>query len=163
MPPAGRPRRLRRLGSDQLIAEANDHRSTNERRRVTFDVDGLTKAESDACPAWTTTRQPAALGQSGSSVGWPAEWADKVPEPEGCTLGVNGIMTVSPGSLFVACGYPDPQDGPAIVDAYKAKLLAAGFTASGGTGPMSTFQKGSVSVSLMTGSTDWMIISASAR
>jgi hypothetical protein len=96
---------------------------------ITFDVDGLTRAESDALPDledYLAAHMPSPTPVP--SVSWPAEWADRVPAPDGCLLGANGNIVSSPENVYVACGYPDkdPQHHEAVVDAYKAKLLAAG-------------------------------------
>jgi hypothetical protein len=147
---------------------------------VTFDIDGLTQAESDAMPGMddflNASTSPQIIGPDGqvieaTPVSWPAEWADRVPAPEGCTLGANGIMTSSPGSLYVACGYPDedPAHHAAIVAAYKAQLVAAGFTVTreqagqdGGLA-MILLEKGTIRITIMAGSPDWMTITVTAR
>jgi hypothetical protein len=131
---------------------------------ITFDVDGLTKAESDALPgmddfiAGLPTPTPAPIRT------WPPEWAGKLPEPQGCILGANGNLNVSPDSLWVACGYPDadPDHHQAIIDSYTAELTAAGFTLQPGPpgSEMLVFENGSINVVLMTGDDNWMLISA---
>ncbi len=133
---------------------------------VTFDVDGLTKAESDALPGMDDFLGQLPTPTIEISKAWPAEWATKVPAPDGCVIGANGNMNVSPTSLYVACGYPDkdPAHQQAVVDAYQAKLLAAGFAMRNPpVGPAMTFEKGNLQVQLLTGGTDWFIIIANER
>jgi hypothetical protein len=137
--------------------------------QVTVDLDGLTQAESDALPddedlikARIGTPTPA------PAMSWPPEWTDRVPAPDGCNLGANNNMQSTPTDLWVACGYPDadPAHHQAIDDAYKAKLLAAGFTTQSGGPPtttMTVYEKDSLHVVLMTGSDDWLTISVTAR
>ncbi len=137
--------------------------------QVVVDVDGLTQAESDALPddedlikARFSTPSP------GPGMSWPPEWTGKVPAPDGCYLGANNNMSSTPTELFVACGYPDadPAHHQAIDDAYRAKLVAAGFTTQGGgpdTGTMTVYEKDSITVVLMTGSEDWLTISVTQR
>ncbi len=98
---------------------------------VTFDIDGLTQAESDAFGG-SMPMLPGELGATASpQVGtWPAAWADRVPQPHGCTLGGDAAMGASDTMMNVACAYPDadPQHHQAILASYKAELEAAGFT-----------------------------------
>jgi hypothetical protein len=134
---------------------------------VTFDVDGLTKAESDALPGMDDIIDGLPTPTPGPAQTWPPEWAAKLPEPHGCILGANGNMTSSPSSLYVACGYPDadPDHHQAIVDAYLADLAAAGFTPQEGPpgSTMLVYQNGSINAVVMTGAEEWMIISATER
>ncbi len=134
---------------------------------VTFDVDGLTEAESDALPGMDDFIEGLPTPTPWPAQTWPPEWAGKVPEPHGCTLGANGNMTSSPTNLYVACGYPDadPDHHQAIVDAYLADLAAAGFTPQEGPpgSTMLVYQNGSINVVVMTGAEEWMIISATER
>ena len=60
--------------------------------------------------------------------GWPSDWVDSVPPPDGCTLGATPLSTTS-NSFNVACTYPDddPANHQQVVLAYQAKLVAAGF------------------------------------
>jgi hypothetical protein len=133
---------------------------------VTFDIDGLTKAESDALPGlsdYLTAHTPSPTPLP--SVGWPIEWAAAVPAPEGCYLGANGIATSSPKNLYIACGYPDadPQHHQAVLAAYQAKLLAFGFAQQEGQSTvMIVYVKGPISVVLMT-TDEWMLISATQQ
>jgi hypothetical protein len=133
---------------------------------ITFDVDGLTKAESDALPGlsdYLSGHMPSPTPMP--SVGWPIEWAGTVPAPEGCYLGANGIVTSSPKNLYIACGYPDadPQHHQAVLNAYQAKLLAAGFAQTEGSSTtMIVYEKGPITVVLMT-TDQWMAISATER
>jgi hypothetical protein len=134
---------------------------------VTFDVDGLTEAESDALPGMDDFIEGLPTPTPWPAQTWPPEWAGKVPEPHGCTLGANGNLTSSSSNLYVACGYPDadPDHHQAIVDAYLADLAAAGFTPQEGPpgSTMLVYQNGSINVVVMTGAEEWMIISATER
>jgi hypothetical protein len=134
----------------------------SEADEVTFDADGLTKAESAAfggtLPGLPSAAMPIAtpvvVGE------WPADWADRLPRPHGCSIGANAIMVDTPTTLAIVCSYPDddPQHHQAIVAAYKAELLAAGFTEvsemtagaeiPGGVSSL-TFEKGSLTVSVI--------------
>jgi hypothetical protein len=136
---------------------------TGEADEVTFDADGLTKAESATFggtmpglpSAALPTATPVALGE------WPADWANRLPQPHGCSIGANAVMVDTPTTLAVVCSYPDddPQHHQAIVAAYKAELLAAGFIETGemtagaelpGGVASLTFEKGSLTVSMIT-------------
>jgi hypothetical protein len=136
---------------------------TSSSDEVTFDADGLTKAESATFggklpglpSAAMPTETPVALGE------WPADWADRVPQPHGCTIGANAVMIDTPTSLGVMCAYPDGdlQHHQAIVASYKAELLAAGFTETsemtagaeipGGISSL-TFETGALTVHVVT-------------
>jgi hypothetical protein len=134
---------------------------------VTFDVDGLTEAESDALPGMDDFIEGLPTPTPWPAQTWPPEWAGKVPEPHGCTVGANGNLTSSSSNLYVACGYPDadPDHHQAIIDAYLAELTAAGFTPQEGPpgSTMLVYQNGSINVVVMTGAEEWMIISATER
>jgi hypothetical protein len=101
--------------------------------------------------------------------GWPDPWAAKVPPPDGCTIGADGLEAWSPGTMAVSCAYPDadPATADRVTNAYAAKLVAAGFVEQPApTGPgdpsQRTFIKGQITVWLMPrGLNDTMGISAS--
>ena len=134
---------------------------------VTFDVDGLTKAESDALPGMDDFIEGLPTPTPWPAQTWPPEWAGKVPEPHGCTLGANGNLTSSSSNLYVACGYPDadPDHHLAIIADYLADLAAAGFTPQEGpqSSTMFVYQNGPINVVVMTGAEEWMIVSATER
>jgi hypothetical protein len=135
--------------------------------QVTFDLGGLTQAESDALPDVEDMLSGLPTATPWPAQTWPPEWAGKVPEPQGCTLGANGNLTSSPTNLYVACGYPDadPDHHLAIIADYQADLAAAGFTPQDGpqSSTMFVYQKGPINVVVMTGADEWMIVSATER
>lgn len=135
--------------------------------QVTIDLDGLTQAESDALPdAEDIFKAGMPTPTPFPSNSWPPDWAE-VPAPDGCGLGANGNFHADATSLYIACAFPDtdPVHQQAIVDAYKAKLAAAGFTSQAGpaTTTMIVYDKGSVTVVLMVGDPEWMTVSATRR
>jgi hypothetical protein len=134
----------------------------SEADEVTFDADGLTMAES-ATFGGTMPGLPSAAVPSATPVvlgEWPADWVDRLPQPHGCGIGANAIMVDTSTTLAIMCSYPDddPQHHQAIVAAYKAELLGAGFSEvsemaagaeiPGGVSSM-TFEKGSLTVSVV--------------
>jgi hypothetical protein len=103
--------------------------------------------------------------------GWPSDWIDRVPPPDGCTLAAKLIASM-PTGFNAACTYPDndPVHRQQVVAAYKAKLQAAGFTldTSGDSSGMPpeeapvSLVKGSIKVNIIpNGAPDGMSISAS--
>ncbi len=133
---------------------------------VTFDLDGLNRAESDALPGMDDFLGPLPTPTAEISKTWPAEWAAKVPAPEGCVIGANGNMNVGSGNLYVACGYPDkdPAHQQAVADAYRAKLVAAGFVLQASpVAGMYRYVKGNIEVLVLTNGAGFMIINATER
>jgi hypothetical protein len=103
--------------------------------------------------------------------GWPSDWTDRVPPPDGCTLAAK-LIASTPTGFNAACTYPDndPAHRQQVVAAYKAKLQAAGFTldTSGDSSGMPpeeapvSLVKGSIKVNIIpSGAPDGMSISAS--
>jgi len=136
---------------------------------VSFDVDGLTQAEA---LAMGTNTFVAPTPRQETAAPWPADWVAKLPQPDGCTV-AGGAGPSSATSLFASCRYPgtDQAGQEAIAAAYKAKLLAAGFTDQSNAGggipaiPGSfALVKGTISVTVVThGTPDSMIITATDR
>jgi hypothetical protein len=92
-----------------------------------------------------------------TDTGWPADWVDRVPPPDGCVVGPKDVIGHSSTDLNVGCVYPDtdPVHHQQVVDAYVARLVAAGFTVVPTTGPGDpqaiNLQKGALRVGLLPG------------
>jgi len=111
-----------------------------------------------------------AVKQTAMTNGWPSDWVDRVPSPDGCTL-ADRLIASTPTDFSAACTYPDndPAHRQQVVAAYKAKLQAAGFTldTSGDSSGMPPEEapvnlvKGGITVNIdPTGASDGMAISA---
>jgi hypothetical protein len=118
-------RRRADSGDIDTVIATNDPRRLNisvprSDGRVTFDLDGLTKAENDAM----------------NVVAWPAAWAAKVPAPDECTLDSTSILSNDSTGFKLMCIYPaaDKTTRDRVLSAYQAKLAAAGFQTTDKTG-----------------------------
>ena len=81
---------------------------------MTYDLDGLTLAESNAM----------------SETPWPAAWEGRVPAPDGCALDARvGILASSDTELRVNCTFAssDAAEWNAVVEAYLARLESLGY------------------------------------
>jgi hypothetical protein len=92
-----------------------------------------------------------------TDTGWPVDWIDRVPPPDGCTVGPNDIIGHSSTNINIGCVYPDadPIHHQQVVDAYVTRLVGAGFTVVPTTGsgdPQAiNLQKGTLRVGLLPG------------
>jgi hypothetical protein len=73
---------------------------------------------------------PGASGVAIQSPGWPEQWADRVPAPDGCTAGLEGVAANTSTYLNIMCTFEDddPANHQAVLKGYETKLVDAGFT-----------------------------------
>ncbi len=105
--------------------------------QASFDIEGLSKAESDAIPALNDSASSGGPDSeatpSGNDAFWPAEWSARVPAPSGCLIDGKSVTTNTASALVVSCTYPDAdaQHHQTVAAAYAADLQRAGFTKTG--------------------------------
>jgi hypothetical protein len=127
---------------------------------TTFDLCGLTQAESDALGGGIPVIPTPDSGTDGAGGTWPAAWAERLPQPKGCTLVVPGAASGSLAAMNARCTYPDadPAHHQEVVKAYEKDLVAAGFTVTsennlGGEIPgglaMVSLEKGPIRLSIL--------------